>query len=66
MDLFVVLDHLKKKIAEREKDIENTLATGGASSFDDYKSMVGELRGLSFAILEIRSLLNNLEKVQND
>jgi len=66
MDVLSVLDYLKKKIAEREKELENVLATGGISSYEDYKSIVGELRGLSFARQEFRSLLNNLEKAQND
>lgn len=65
MDPYSVLEYLKKKVAEREKDLENMILSGSISDMTQYKGVVGELRGLSFIRYEIRSLLEKMEKAEN-
>jgi len=64
MDPYSVLEYLKKKVAEREKDLENVVS-GSVVDISQYKGVIGELRGLSFIRYEIRSLLEKMEKAEN-
>ena len=57
MDVVDLAKHLYKKIEEREKDISTALANGAVKDWEQYKMSVGEIRGLSLAKDEIRSLL---------
>jgi hypothetical protein len=57
MDVVDLAKHLYKKIEEREKDISSALAHGAVKDWEQYKMSVGEIRGLSLAKDEIRSLL---------
>lgn len=65
MDPYSVLEYLKKKVAEREKDLENVVLSGSVVDISQYKGVIGELRGLSFVRYEIRSLLEKMEKAEN-
>lgn len=58
MDLVDLARHLYKKIEERQQDIGDALAHGAVKDWEQYKMSVGEIRGLSFAKDEIKSLLN--------
>jgi hypothetical protein len=55
------LELLTSQINERYKGLADALCGGAAKSFDEYKQMVGELRGLSFANLSIQDLVRKLE-----
>lgn len=57
MDVVDLAKHLYKKIEERQKDISTALAQGAVTDWEQYKMSVGEIRGLSLAKDEIRSLL---------
>jgi hypothetical protein len=59
MDVVSFARHVYKLIAEREEDISSMLASGAPKDWEQYQSMVGEIRGLSFVSNEIRSLLEN-------
>ena len=41
----------------RMEDISLSLSTGGCSSMEDYRAMVGEIQGLSFALDDLQTLL---------
>lgn len=52
-----------KDLTERKNLIAEALTSGSARSFDEYKSMCGEIRGLAIA----HELLNDLvRKMEND
>jgi len=55
------LEYLTGLIEDRRASISEALCAGAAKSFDEYKQMVGELRGLSFANLSIQDLVRKLE-----
>jgi len=48
--------HLQKRIKEESDRISDALATGGASSFDNYRYMVGIIHGLAFVERELNDL----------
>lgn len=60
-----VLDHLAKKLSERQNEIVELIGDGGCKSFDHYKELCGFIRGLQTAQLEIGDLVRKL-KVNND
>ena len=63
MDVVDFAKHVYKKIQQRENDISMLLITGAAKDHEQYRHLVGEAQGLSFAKDEIKSLL---ERNAND
>ena len=56
--------HKYKKILDtRIEDISISLTSGNASDIGHYKAMVGEIQGLTYALEQLRTLL---EKTDND
>jgi predicted component of type VI protein secretion system len=64
MDFIRFSEHLLKRIRERQEVLKTTLASGNAQDFDQYRFMVGQISGLSFAEREIVAL--NAETEEND
>lgn len=57
MDVVDFAKHVYKKVREREDDLVQNLASGAPKDWEQYKLIVGEIQGLSFAADEIRALL---------
>ena len=57
MDVVDLAKHLYKKLEEREQDISRALSHGAVKDWEQYKMSVGEIRGLSLAREEIKTLL---------
>ena len=57
------LHKYQKNLNERINYISIALTSGSASDMEAYKAMVGEIQGLTYALEQIRTLL---EKVDND
>jgi hypothetical protein len=55
------LEYLRKQFSERQDSLALALADGAAKSFEEYKQLVGEIRGLSFAQLCVSDLVRKLE-----
>lgn len=55
-----------KEIEERREQIAQALISGGARDFAEYKSMTGEIRGLSQAHVYITDLVDRLEKAEDE
>jgi len=66
MDFLKYSEYLLRKLRERQDDLAQTLATGGAQDFVQYQRIVGEISGLNFAEQEITALHGRLEDVEND
>jgi hypothetical protein len=56
------LEYLNKSLADRQKQIADALTNGAAKSYEDYKQLVGEIRGLSFAQLSLNDLVRKMEE----
>ena len=57
------LYNYKKALNTRIEDISISLTSGNASDMESYKAMVGEIQGLTYALEQIRTLL---EKTDDD
>jgi|TARA_S200002703_G_scaffold123262_1_gene109206 hypothetical protein len=57
MDLVAFSTYMYKLLQEREQDIASALAHDAAKDWEQYKLMVGEIRGLTYAREEIKALL---------
>ena len=53
----------QKSLNDRINEISIALTSGNASDMASYKAMVGEIQGLSYALEQLRTLL---EKTDND
>ena len=66
MDVVDLAKHLYKKLEEREQDISRALSLGAVMDWEQYKMSVGEIRGLSLAREEIKTLLErNVDDVED-
>lgn len=59
-------DVVIKEIEERRDDIAQALISGAAKDFPEYKSMSGEIRGLSLAHSFINDLVRKLEQSEDE
>ena len=57
MDVVDFASHVYKLLRRRENAIKDFLAADGLPNWEEYKKLVGELRGLSYASSEIKTLL---------
>lgn len=57
MDVVSLSKALYKALRERENDLVEMVASGSPGNWEQYQSMVGEIRGLAFARQELRALL---------
>ena len=57
------LHKYKKSLNTRIEDISMSLTSGNASDMEAYKAMVGEIQGLTYALEQLRTLL---EKTDDD
>ena len=59
MDAVAFATYMYKILKEREQDIANALAHDTAKDWEQYKLMVGEVRGIAYAREESKALLEN-------
>ena len=57
------LHKYKKSLNTRIEDISISLTSGNAPNMEAYKAMVGEIQGLTYALEQLRTLL---EKTDDD
>jgi hypothetical protein len=60
------LDVLVEKFEEDVSSSTQFLSNGGAKSLDEYKEVVGRIRGLRLAIQTTKDLAKNLMDSDND
>jgi len=66
MDFIKYSEFLLRKFRERQNDLTQSLAAGGAQDYVQYQRIVGEISGLNFAEQEITALHGRLEDVEDD
>lgn len=57
-----ILSLLNSKLEERRLELIEFVGNGSASSFDSYKEVCGQIRGLQTAQLEIADLVRRLKE----
>ena len=66
MDVVDFAKYMYKLLREREQEIASALANDAARDWEQYKMLVGEVRGLAYAREEIKALLeNNADDVED-
>jgi|TARA_R100001460_G_scaffold101883_1_gene146030 hypothetical protein len=66
MDFIKYSEFLLRKFRERQEDLMQSLAAGGAQDYVQYQRIVGEISGLNFAEQEITALHGRMEDVEDD
>lgn len=56
-----VFDVLTGECNEKIEQLKEFLASGGAKSFDEYRSICGEIKGLFTALSRIQDLQHKME-----
>lgn len=55
---------VRKDLRARMNDIADAMANGACTSFDHYKDLCGEIRGLAFAETQLIALSEAIEKTE--
>ena len=55
------LHKYKKALNTRIEDISISLTSGNASDMEAYKAMVGEIQGLTYALEQLRTLMERTD-----
>ena len=61
-----MLDHLVRKLIEREESIKDSLVSNSAKDFAEYKNLCGVIQGLRRARIEVQDLVQRYEEFEND
>ncbi len=61
MDGITLAEHLLKNIRERKESFLMTLSDGAIDSIEDYRFIVGQIRGMTYAEDEIKAAMKGLE-----
>ena len=61
MDGIILAEHLLKNIREKREDYKQMLADGKVEKIEDYRFIVGQIRGLTYCEEEIRTSMKGIE-----
>ena len=61
MDGIALAERLLKNIREKREDYKQMLADGKAEKIEDYRFLVGQIRGLTYCEEEIRASMKGIE-----
>ena len=62
MDGIKLAEHLLKNIRERKHNFMITLSDGAVESIEDYRFIVGQIRGMTYAEEEIKATMKGIEE----
>ena len=57
MDVVDFITRYQKTLQTRVDDISISVTSGSASDMEQYRAMIGEIQGITYALDELRSLL---------
>jgi hypothetical protein len=60
------LSILSEKLEEQKIQLSEVLCAGNAKSYEHYKELCGQIRGLMTAQLEISDLVRKLKDIDNE
>ena len=66
MDLISLAQFLLKTIRDRRDQIGELLTAGNVNNMEEYRSLVGEIMGMSFVEQELRTVLKNAEMLDDE
>ena len=60
MDVIEFISKYQKTLQTRVDDISISVTSGSASDMEQYRAMIGEIQGITYAIEELRALLKKV------
>jgi hypothetical protein len=66
MDLISLSQFIFKIIRDRRDQIGDLLTSGNVKNMEEYRSLVGEIMGMSFVEQELRTVLKNAEMLDDE
>ena len=61
MDAIHLADYLYKSIRERDVRLKDKLADGSIQTFEEYRYIVGEIRGMAYVEDELKAAMKGIE-----
>ena len=61
-----ILELLSSKLEDRRAELVDFLGRGNASSYDAYKEVCGQIRGLQTAQLELADLVRRVKEINDE
>jgi hypothetical protein len=61
MDALNLAEYLLKSIRERDVRLKDKLADGSIQTFEEYRYIVGEIRGMTYVEDEIKTAMKGIE-----
>jgi len=61
MDAIHLAEYLFKNIRERDSRLKDSLADGSISSWDEYRYLVGEIRGMAYVEDDIKTAMKGID-----
>ena len=61
MDAIHLVDYLLKSIRERDARLKDRLADSSIQTFEEYRYVVGEIRGMAYVEDEIKTAMKGME-----
>jgi hypothetical protein len=61
MDALHLAEYLLKNIRERDVRLKDKLADGSIQTFEEYRYIVGEIRGMTYVEDEIKTAMKGIE-----
>ena len=62
MDALNLAQHLLKTLRERKSRVGESLLAGGVTSMEEYRFVIGQIRGMAYAEDEIRAAMKGMEE----
>ena len=61
MDAIHLAEYLLKNLRERDSRLKDRIADGSISSWDEYRYLVGEIRGMAYVEDDIKTAMKGIE-----
>tara|TARA_R110000796_G_scaffold249470_1_gene377289 strand:+ start:132 stop:329 length:198 start_codon:yes stop_codon:yes gene_type:complete len=61
MDAIHLVEYLLKSIRDRDSRLKDRIADGSISSWDEYRYIVGEIRGMAYVEDDIKTAMKGIE-----
>lgn len=65
MDVYQFITKYNKVLNSRIEDISVSITSGGISDMEDYRARVGEIQGVTYALNELKALLEKANYVDD-
>lgn len=62
MDALNLAQHLLKTLRERKARVGESLLAGSVTSMEEYRFVIGQIRGMAYAEDEIRAAMKGMEE----